>query len=429
MEEQKDLPKPLTDLPLPEKDLPVGRQEISAQAGLAMKKLNLKWVVILLLLLGVGLIAIIGGKYYLDQKKLNSITDFESCAQAGYPVMESYPGRCITPDGRSFTQILSKEEQKKLLPPSDLTADWKTYTHTEYDYSIKYPTGWNAYSLKDYPYPDDPGIGDLNTLVVTTLSKFPEFSVGDGTGDAYIGFQISKLDQDFEEYASRLKNDSKNNVEVKESNVNGNKAYKVTQADGDIGWLISNNAGVDHISISVLSNSAESKDIAIIEQIISTFTFAPLSASKPTDSNKETQYQTPTVAPKTTTPQVNGASLENIKYTLPSGWTNQIRDGGLEIKPGSGGYLFIKVYNYDGTTGRRDAYCKIVSYCTSSSYFTTMNIGNISGYKANALDNSGGGADYLGIKGNKLYIISTYNPPSPNEYEKNFQNVLNSLIF
>ncbi len=135
-------------LPKPQTDLPVGRQEIPAQTGLAMKKLNLKWVVILLLLLGVGLIAIIGGKYYLDQKKLNSITDFESCAQAGYPVMESYPGRCITPDGRSFTQILSKEEQKKLLPP-DETADWKTYKgETTYTsdgssmFTIKYPPSW-----------------------------------------------------------------------------------------------------------------------------------------------------------------------------------------------------------------------------------------------------------------------------------------------
>jgi hypothetical protein len=31
------------------------------------------------------------------------ITNFQECAAAGYPIMESYPERCSTPDGRSFT--------------------------------------------------------------------------------------------------------------------------------------------------------------------------------------------------------------------------------------------------------------------------------------------------------------------------------------
>lgn len=35
---------------------------------------------------------------------LESITDFEDCANAGFPVMESYPERCSTPDGRSFVK-------------------------------------------------------------------------------------------------------------------------------------------------------------------------------------------------------------------------------------------------------------------------------------------------------------------------------------
>ncbi len=32
------------------------------------------------------------------------ITNFEECAAAGNPIMESYPPRCMTKDGRSFTQ-------------------------------------------------------------------------------------------------------------------------------------------------------------------------------------------------------------------------------------------------------------------------------------------------------------------------------------
>lgn len=33
---------------------------------------------------------------------LNTITSFEDCVNAGFPVMESYPERCNTPDGKHF---------------------------------------------------------------------------------------------------------------------------------------------------------------------------------------------------------------------------------------------------------------------------------------------------------------------------------------
>lgn len=35
------------------------------------------------------------------------ITSFEDCKKAGYPVMESYPEQCRTPDGKVFVQIIS----------------------------------------------------------------------------------------------------------------------------------------------------------------------------------------------------------------------------------------------------------------------------------------------------------------------------------
>lgn len=38
------------------------------------------------------------------EKLLQSITTFEACAAAGLPIMESYPERCTTPDGRTFTR-------------------------------------------------------------------------------------------------------------------------------------------------------------------------------------------------------------------------------------------------------------------------------------------------------------------------------------
>lgn len=35
-----------------------------------------------------------------------SISTFEECVLAGYPVMESYPRRCAVPGGPSFTELL-----------------------------------------------------------------------------------------------------------------------------------------------------------------------------------------------------------------------------------------------------------------------------------------------------------------------------------
>lgn len=39
-----------------------------------------------------------------ERKIISKISDFESCARAGYPIMESYPRQCGLPDGRFFTE-------------------------------------------------------------------------------------------------------------------------------------------------------------------------------------------------------------------------------------------------------------------------------------------------------------------------------------
>lgn len=147
----------------------------------------------------------------------------------------------------------------------------------------------------------------------------------------------------------------------------------------------------------------------------------------------------PTIAPtssekmptKTTTmPTANGAPLENIKYTLPSTWTSKLENGGLTLSANGGGYFHIRTYTYPGTMGRREFYCSLSSVCIEgTSYFNPMMIGNIDGYSANALDNSGSGIEYFGAKGNVFYVISSYGPPSPSEFENTYRDVMNSLVF
>lgn len=47
------------------------------------------------------------------------VSSFEECAQIkDSRIQESYPERCITRDGLSFTRQLSAEEKQNLLPPS-----------------------------------------------------------------------------------------------------------------------------------------------------------------------------------------------------------------------------------------------------------------------------------------------------------------------
>lgn len=125
-----------------------------------------------------------------------------------------------------------------------------------------------------------------------------------------------------------------------------------------------------------------------------------------------------------------GARLEEIKFTLPTDWKSEIKDGSLWLTPVSGGgYYAIKVYEYSGTVGRREFYCSLVDSCIDSSTFEPTQIGNISGYAANGLDNSGSGQVYFGAKGNSFYVIDSYNPPAPNNFENQRQGVLDSLVF
>lgn len=50
----------------------------------------------------VGVIAL-GFLYYSKRESdYSAVTNFSECKQAGYPIMESYPEKCQTPDGRQF---------------------------------------------------------------------------------------------------------------------------------------------------------------------------------------------------------------------------------------------------------------------------------------------------------------------------------------
>ena len=39
-------------------------------------------------------------------KRSVKVTNFEQCQSAGFPVLESYPRQCTTPDGRLFVESM-----------------------------------------------------------------------------------------------------------------------------------------------------------------------------------------------------------------------------------------------------------------------------------------------------------------------------------
>ena len=63
-------------------------------------------------------VAIGGAIWYFGQPKQESVappaaTSFQECVDAGYPVAESYPRQCRTPDGRNFVEDIGNALEKQ----------------------------------------------------------------------------------------------------------------------------------------------------------------------------------------------------------------------------------------------------------------------------------------------------------------------------
>lgn len=63
-------------------------------------------------ILGVVAVILAGAYWRMSREDLRPIADinsFEECAAAGYPILETYPEQCKTPDGRTFTKIVDSQ--------------------------------------------------------------------------------------------------------------------------------------------------------------------------------------------------------------------------------------------------------------------------------------------------------------------------------
>lgn len=69
---------------------------------------NLFFLVIIfsgIILIGTALVLVFALLY---GRSVSGINNFDDCAAAGYPILESYPERCRTPDGRTFVREIEE---------------------------------------------------------------------------------------------------------------------------------------------------------------------------------------------------------------------------------------------------------------------------------------------------------------------------------
>jgi hypothetical protein len=69
---------------------------------------KLKFLIVVLFVIGaVGAVlywTMLGWQQSSSSLTARQVTTFEECVQAGYPVGESYPPQCWTPDGKHFVE-------------------------------------------------------------------------------------------------------------------------------------------------------------------------------------------------------------------------------------------------------------------------------------------------------------------------------------
>src|SRR3989338_1426812 len=61
---------------------------------------------------GVILLAMAGVSYFFGGKSTPAISTFSECADAGNPIMESYPRQCNAKDGQTFKEDIGNELEK-----------------------------------------------------------------------------------------------------------------------------------------------------------------------------------------------------------------------------------------------------------------------------------------------------------------------------
>ncbi len=96
----------------------------------------------------------IAGYFAWQQKseadRLTGVFDYTSCAAAGYPVNDSFPAKCETPDGQQFTEQRPTTKTAEISAIAEVPATKYNIFTAKY-LRFEYPSTWNPVNLVELP--------------------------------------------------------------------------------------------------------------------------------------------------------------------------------------------------------------------------------------------------------------------------------------
>ncbi|KKS16960.1 MAG: hypothetical protein UU80_C0006G0013 [candidate division WWE3 bacterium GW2011_GWA1_41_8] len=100
---------------------------------MSTKPIEFSRIFLIFLVLFIGVAALYYFFVYKENGSASSgVNSFDECAEAGYPILETYPLQCKTSKGETFVQ----EVREPIISES-----WETYFGTTF--SFQYPVSWN----------------------------------------------------------------------------------------------------------------------------------------------------------------------------------------------------------------------------------------------------------------------------------------------
>ncbi len=157
-----------------------------------MKKYSFIFIYILI----IGLIVVIIGvreQWFFDQETneipVNKIINFKQCSELGYPIQETYPRRCVTPQGQSFIEDIN-QSPTSVISPNANQKDKIFVTSPQENESISSPVmikgeaRGNWYFEASFPI----ALYDSNN---TLLAEAPAQAIGEWMTEDFVPFELS----------------------------------------------------------------------------------------------------------------------------------------------------------------------------------------------------------------------------------------------
>ncbi len=150
-----------------------------------------------LIVLLIAVVVIISVAAFLRQSpgSTSAINNFNECAQAGYPIMESYPRQCATPDGQSFTEeipssaaqeanivVTSPQPNASVSNPFTITGQARVF-ESAFNYRLRDEDG--SILVESHAMANAPDIGVFGPFSVEI--SYPEPSGDHGTLEVFSG--------------------------------------------------------------------------------------------------------------------------------------------------------------------------------------------------------------------------------------------------